>query len=418
MELHPQDVHFPSLLTGIAEICQIRATEKDLSFTFRTSEDLPVNVRVDEKRLRQLLINLLGNAVKYTQHGGVVFSVRTADSSQLAETPSSSTNAKGDVQETPTQRIHFQIEDTGIGMNSEQLQKIFLPFEQVGESHRIAEGTGLGLAIAQKIVNLMGGEIQVRSQLGQGSCFWFELDIPLSDREGSNRASSPACAIGYEGRKRKILLVDDKVQNRAIIVSLLEPLGFEILQADDGQAGLETAKRERPDLILTDLVMPVLDGFEMMRRIRQVPELRDVKIIASSASVFERDRNQSSDAGGDDFLPRPVQLDRLLQLLEKHLKLQWIYTASQTPTSQAVRENQEDPAVLGEWIVPPPEVLESLLHSARRGSLKRIVKQCEALQRDDPKYAAFSQRLIQLAQNFQEKSVLLLLEEQCMEKVR
>ncbi len=406
MELHPSEVHFSSFLTGVAEICQIRATQKDLSFTFCPSEDLPVNVRVDEKRLRQLLINLLGNAVKYTQQGGVIFSVSTARAAYR------NTNGCSIEQPAPlTQSIRFQIEDTGIGMTPEQLETIFLPFEQVGESHRIAEGTGLGLAIAQKIVGMMGGEIHVQSVFGEGSCFEFELDVPLVQPRTQDQTPLISHAIGYEGRRRKILLVDDKAQNRSILVTLLQPMGFEIVQAQNGREGLEIARQECPDAIVTDLVMPVLDGFEMMRRVRQSPDIRDVTIVASSASVFESDQNQSLAAGSDAFLPRPIQLERLLAIFQKHLKLEWVYAeidAVEVP--EPATEAPVDSIEPDEWVLPPIETIDRLLHSARRGALRKILKQCDKLKSESVEYTPFTRELSRLARQFDEKAILSLLE--------
>ncbi|OAB60111.1 hypothetical protein AY600_10985 [Phormidium willei BDU 130791] len=393
MELHPGVVSLPALLTGVTEMCQIRAVQKRLTFTYQPSDQLPEIIEVDEKRLRQVLINLLGNAAKYTEHGGIIFSVLPVSGLSTSD---------GSVS------LRFSIEDTGVGMTPEQLDRIFLPFEQVGESYQLSEGTGLGLAIAQRIVSMMGGEIQVSSEFRKGSCFWFEITVPIAD-ESQIKTDSQSRIVGYDGRRRRVLLVDDKPQNRMLLTNLLYPLGFEMLEADNGAEGLKKAKQHRPDLIITDLVMPVLDGFEMMRQIRRTPSLENVTIIASSASVFERDRHFSTSAGSDDFLPRPIEFDRLLLMLEQHLHLVWIRetaleASSSTASAEAIEADQTGR-------VPLAEDLERLLHAARRGALKQVIQQCQALQEEDSHYAAFATTITQLARKFQEKAVISTLEE-------
>ncbi|MFO8040128.1 MAG: ATP-binding protein [Sodalinema sp.] len=393
MELHPGVVSLPALLTGVTEMCQIRAVQKRLTFTYQPSDQLPETIEVDEKRLRQVLINLLGNAAKYTDHGGIIFSVLPVPELSTAE------DSVG---------LRFVIEDTGVGMTAEQLDRIFLPFEQVGESYQLSEGTGLGLAIAQRIVEMMGGKIQVSSEFGKGSCFWFEMTVPVAD-ESDIKTDSRSRIVGYEGRRLTVLLVDDKPQNRMLLTNLLHPLGFEILEANNGAEGLKKAKQHCPNLIITDLVMPVLDGFEMMRQIRRTPSLENVTIIASSASVFERDRHFSTSAGSDDFLPRPIEFDRLLLMLEQHLHLTWIReTALETSPSTSSTAAIEAEAT---WRVPPAEDLERLLHAARRGALKQVIQQCQALREEDSHYEAFAMTVTELARKFQEKAVISTLEE-------
>ncbi|MFB2833328.1 ATP-binding protein, partial [Floridanema evergladense] len=214
MELLPKDLHFPSFLVGVAEIARVRADNKGILFNFIEPENLPNGIIADEKRLRQVLLNLLGNAIKFTDKGSVTFQVEV-----LAI-------------HNNTSQIRFTIQDTGIGMTTEQLEKIFLPFEQVGSKFRRAEGTGLGLAICRQIVTMMGSEIQVMSNVGYGSTFWFEINLPLSN-EWVNAAavSDKGKIIGYQGEPKKILIVDDKEVNRIVIAEVLKPLGFLITEA-------------------------------------------------------------------------------------------------------------------------------------------------------------------------------------------
>ncbi|MBE9562075.1 MAG: response regulator, partial [Proteobacteria bacterium] len=238
----------------------------------------------DEMRLRQILINLLGNAIKFTEQGRVNFKV------------SSISNGK----------IRFQIEDSGVGIANEDITKIFLPFQQVGNNSQI-QGTGLGLSISKKLVEMMDGKLLVTSELGTGTTFWTDLQLPeisstlpsLTDKE----------IRGIKGVSKKILLIDDHSGNRLVLNHFLTNLGFEIEEANDGLTGIETALIWQPDCIIMDLVMPVMGGIEATLEIRQLEKLKDVVIIAASASAFEHDRQKSLDAGCDDFITKPIEFN-------------------------------------------------------------------------------------------------------------
>ncbi|MEH2324693.1 MAG: ATP-binding protein [Nostoc sp.] len=270
LELHPVDVYFPAFLEGIAEMMRVRASQKGIPFTYQPDSDLPPGITVDEKRLRQVLINLLGNAIKFTDKGGVTFRVKIHKL------------------ETEIYQIRFQVEDTGVGISPSGLTKIFQPFEQVGDLNKQAEGTGLGLAISQQIVTLMDSSLNVESQLGKGSTFWFEVELTeAKDWATSLRTTQQGKILGFEGSKRQVLVVDDRWENRSVLVSFLEPLGFVVIDVNNGREGLAKAQEIVPDLIITDLMMPEMDGYEMLRHLREIPELKDVPAIASSASVFE-----------------------------------------------------------------------------------------------------------------------------------
>ncbi|NJR64513.1 MAG: response regulator [Leptolyngbyaceae cyanobacterium CRU_2_3] len=199
-----------------------------------------------------------------------------------------------------------------------------MPFEQVGDRGQRAEGTGLGLSITRKLVEQMGGELWVESTLGVGSRFGFELELASAVDEIVPSPLLISSIQGYAGKRRKVLVVDDRPDNRAVIVDLLEPLGFQLIEAIDGQIGLELALQHQPDAIIVDLVMPVMDGFELIRQLRQLPEFQETVIIASSASVLEFNRQSSQDEGFDDFLPKPVHAEELFKNLQQYLSLVWI----------------------------------------------------------------------------------------------
>jgi signal transduction histidine kinase/FixJ family two-component response regulator len=368
LDLHRAPLHFASFLQSVVEINRIRAEQKGITFDFQADPQLPVGVVADEKCLRQVLINLLGNAIKFTDRGGVIFKV-----------------------ESIGQKIRFQVVDTGVGMSSEQVEKIFLPFEQVGDIKKQAEGTGLGLAIVHKIVALMGGEIAVCSFPGEGSTFSLEVELPEAefDFASASRVVGQGTIVGYSGEKCRILVIDDRWENRSVLANLLEPIGFEIIEASNGEEGIDRALYKSPDLIITDLAMPVMDGFEFLQKLRSHPQLQKQIVLVSSASVFEIDRHNSLEAGGNDFLPKPVQAESLLELLQKYLQLDWIYDRNNS-------EKQHSAATCQDIQPPTPEILQQLLEFAQDGELDGVIEVAQQIQ--DGNTAAFAGEIIRLAE--------------------
>ncbi|MEH2408350.1 hybrid sensor histidine kinase/response regulator [Nostoc sp.] len=382
MELHPTDFHFPEFLQGIAEICRIRADQKGICLIFEQITQLPTGVKADEKRLRQALINLLGNAVKFTETGGVAFKVGYHED-----------------------KIRFQVEDTGVGMAPEQLEEIFLPFQQVGDHSRKAEGTGLGLAITRQLVQMMGGKIQVKSTFGKGSIFFFDLDLPEVSQYADILKEEQRNIKGFNGYKRKVIVADDRPENRSILVKMLSPLGFEIVEAIDGQDCLNKASEWNPDCILMDLMMPQMSGLEATRRLRRSPQLKNVIVIGTSASVFDFDLNKSKEVGCNDFLPKPIRITELLEKLRLHLELESIYEEGESQVSTGNKQENSQQSLLA----PSAEEIAALLNLAMKGDLKGIVEQVIHLEELDVKYAPFYLELRQLAKGFQVKKIRELL---------
>jgi CheY-like chemotaxis protein len=400
MELYATSFHFPSFLHGVAEIFSIRAEQKKVSFICQFDSELPNGVYIDEKRLRQVLINLLGNAVKFTNHGAVIFKVKILEK-----------GSRSDLDSTRIFKVRFQLEDTGVGISPEYLEKIFMPFEQVGDLNNQAQGTGLGLAISQKILALMKSHIQVSSQGGEGSTFWFDLEFPeVLDWNQSARISQRGTIVGIEGRKRKILVVDDRWENRSVAIHLLQPLGFEVQEAMNGQEGIVKAAEYRPDLIIADLVMPVMDGFELIRRLRKDPILQDTCIIASSASVFEAEQCASISAGANEFLPKPISADSLLEMIRSLLDLKWIYEIdadNQNSMEKNALLGVSNETVQGEEtiVVPSADTLERLYAYAKKGDLDSIVEEASHIEQVERKFKPFAQELSRLAEGFQVKQL-------------
>jgi CheY-like chemotaxis protein len=279
-------------------------------FQFVPAPDLPSVIRCDTTRLRQVLLNLLDNAVKFTDTGRVTLRVRSL--------PAVSTAVPTDVA-----RLRFEVEDTGVGIVPDQIEASFQPFEQVGDARRRADGTGLGLAISRHLVRVMGSDLQARSTIGQGSCFWFDL-MPPCAKTNSVDAPHVRSVTGYRGQRRRVLVIDDVEQNRTLVKNLLAPLGFALLEAENGKVGVEKAQAQRPDLILMDMVMPVMDGLEATRQLRRDESLTSVPIISVSAIASNADRSRSLSAGANAFLPKPIDYDALITEVGLLLQLDWV----------------------------------------------------------------------------------------------
>ncbi|RCJ40666.1 hybrid sensor histidine kinase/response regulator [Nostoc minutum NIES-26] len=388
MDLYPQDFHFANFLTTTVEICRIKAEQKGIAFHYHPI-NLPTAVHADDKRLRQVLLNLLSNAVKFTDFGSVTFQVEAVGSQQIIQTSST--------------RIRFQVEDTGIGIPKEKLQSIFLPFEQAGKRERNSEGTGLGLAISQQIVQMMGSSIQVNSIPGKCSTFWFEVDVPAADWLAQAITINQK-VIGYQGERRKILVIDDRQENRAVAIGMLAPLGFKLAQADDGQVGLDLALQMRPDLIITDVMMSKMNGLEMTRRLRQLPDFAKTPIIASPASLSQVDMQEALEAGCSSFFPKPIEFSGLLGELQRHLGLQWIYE-----TTSEVAEVSAEVLSSVDLVMPSSHELATVYKAAQDGFMSDIQQEANRLKQLNPQYAPLANKLLELSQKFDDEAILNLL---------
>ena len=314
LELVPHEVVLSSFLQGITNIIEVKAQEKNLRFILEAASDLPHAVRVDEKRLRQILLNLLGNAIKFTDPGRITLRV------QLLEPPGTPIDHAPAVAHA---RLRFEVEDTGIGIPADQQRRLFQPFEQLGESKRREGGSGLGLAISGALVQLMRGHIGVHSEPGQGSRFWIELDLPIAAAAAT--VSAQRVVTSYVGPEKKILVVDDATLSRTMLVEALASLGFGVVDVASGRDAIERVPMLKPDLVLMDLMMPGMDGIEAMRQIRQLRGFERLPIIVVSASAGPEEHSRSLASGANDFLAKPIDLVLLLQAIGKQLDIQWSY---------------------------------------------------------------------------------------------
>jgi len=403
MELELTEFHLPAFLEEVTGYFRLQAEQKGLAFSFKASTDLPDGVRADKKHLRQVLINLLSNAIKFTDQGEV--KLRVSIISRQTQTERKDNGHRL----LPPDRIRFEVKDTGIGITPDQIEKIFLPFEQGRHIAHHIEGTGLGLAISLKLVQMMGGELHVRSDAGQGTVFWFEIPLPLVEvpATGQTQDSSPAI-IGYTGPRRTILVVDDNAHNAAFLLDLLTPLDFKIVKATDGQEAVDLARTAQPDAILMDLIMPGMNGFEAVQKIRQQPDGQKVVIIAITASAFAADEQLSLQAGCNDFLPKPIQPETLLELLQSHLQLEWHCKPRNNGSGSPVGLVSPPAEKL---IPPPPDQMDILLDMARKGDMLGIQAQATEIALMAEEYEPFAVRLRQLARNFEVKQVRSLIKE-------
>jgi signal transduction histidine kinase len=310
LHLLPAPASLATVLRFVSQVGIVRAEQKGLVFTCETQgrpPDLPGAVIVDEKRLCQVLLNLLGNAIKFTSKGHVLLQVRPLGGSDPGHA-----------------LLRFAVEDTGVGIAAADLATVFEPFEQVGSVSQRAGGAGLGLAISRRLVRMMGSEIRVESSPGAGSRFWFDVMLPLARTPERAALDGAAPLRGYNGPRRTILIVDDVEMNRNVAAGALELAGFDTLQATDGQDAIDRLLSGPADAVIMDVVMPGMDGLEAIRRIRASERLSGLPIIAVSASSFEADRGKALEAGADAFLPKPLQFTPLLDQLAALLHLERI----------------------------------------------------------------------------------------------
>ncbi len=389
------------MLDDIEEQIGSRARQKGLSFVVEHSPDVARYIRSDEKKLRQVLLNLIGNAVKFTGKGGVAVKVKNKDVPVDASFP----------------MIEFTVEDTGPGIAPEETRVLFEPFAQTKTGMRAREGTGLGLSISQQFVQLMGGDIAVHSQVGKGTAFVFDVRVRAIDAADMQRRSPArrAVSIAPGDDRRKILIVDDNQESRKLLYKILEPFGFGLRQAENGKQAVEIWREWGPELIWLDMKMPVMDGCEAAKSIRRIsgddPNVSKTVIIAQTASSFEEDRMTVLDAGCDDFLRKPYKDSDIFELMQKHLGIRFIYE-----TDKAYKENQREHkrkskrGERGEQVslaCIPRDLLEKLKTSAADADMDQVNKIIDEIRKIHGESAEF---LATLAYGFEYGKIVELIE--------
>ncbi|WP_197513379.1 hybrid sensor histidine kinase/response regulator [Acidihalobacter aeolianus] len=384
-----EQIHFPQFVEQIADMFRLQASDKGLEFRYEVTGDLPGVVRIDKKRLGQILINILGNAIKFTDRGHVAFRVFY----------------RGEM-------IRFEIEDTGIGISEADRERIFLPFERGGNAAGYASSAGLGLTIANMLTTLMGGELTVHAPKAGGSLFRLRLFLPEVRNPTQIASLPPPDITGYRGRRRRILVVDDEMVDRGLLLSVLKPLGFEVAEAESGIEALRSAPAFQPDMILMDLTMPGLDGWETGRLMRQ-NGISNAPILVISANVQDLGRKNAAGITREDFISKPVDIDALLGRLQVRLGLEWI-TRHDAPDTNVTTE-PERPAVpplstATATVRPDAKTLHELRELGSLGYIRGILDRLDEMERQDAGLTGFTQRLREPVQHFRLHEYLELLE--------
>ena len=317
--LNETDFNLYRLLDDLQDLFQLKANHQGLHLDFERSPDVPQYIRTDEVKLRQVLINLLSNAMKFTSSGGVSLRV-----SREIGNRQENTNSQFPI---PNSQLHFEVEDTGSGIAAEEIDCIFDAFVQTKTGQQFQEGTGLGLTISRKFVELMGGEISVSSQVGRGTTFTFDIRVQLIETPELECQQPTRRAIALEPNQPsyRILIVDDTVNNRQVLSELLSPFGLELQEASNGLEAIAIWEAWQPHLILMDMRMPVMDGYEATQRIKSLTKGQATTIIAVTASSLEEERATILSAGCDDFIRKPFKEQEICDALHKHIGVRFVY---------------------------------------------------------------------------------------------
>ena len=383
LELHYCDFNLMHLLHNITAMFQISAREKGVNFAVQIAADLPEIVNTDETRLRQVLLNLLSNAFKFTERGTVTLSVALSLDKAVEG-----------------RRICFEVRDTGKGIAPDDYQTVFAPFEQLDNRENSADGTGLGLSICQNILQIMNSKLHLDSKIGEGSRFWFELD--LTNTAMSLPSVNSAVPLRRQlATPQKVLIIDDNQDNRFLLLQFLEPLGFTIEQADNGLAGIAIAEDFQPDVILIDLLMPGINGKETIERLRQQPQFEKTIILMISANI--QLIIDSSDIRCDGFLAKPIDLERLLELLTIHLVLEWEIETPQSVESDLL-------------LTPAESELVRLLELVDFGDMESLLDRINSLADRDSQYIPFVREIRNLADSCQQDKLEKLLKTYIQQK--
>ncbi|MCP4694548.1 MAG: response regulator, partial [Desulfobacterales bacterium] len=399
----------------LLDMLGFRADRKGLFFRFERDSRVPRYIETDENKLRQVLVNLIGNAINFTKKGGVVARVREGSDSP----------DKPDVR-----FLHFEIEDTGPGVLPDEMDALFKPFVQTRIGRRAREGTGLGLPISRKYVQLMGGDIEVRSEAGKGATFVFDIPVHVADKADVESEAPSRRAVSLEpGQPRyKLLIVDDKPDSRKLLVKLLDPFGFEQREAANGREAVEIWKTWRPHLIWMDIRMPVMDGCEAARRIRReeagatdtVKETaaergasestpRTCKIIALTAGVFEEERADILEAGCDDFLRKPFKAHEIFERMHRHIGVRFIYEeGGAEDKKQTEHGGASRPITPGDFADAPGDILQRLKKAAIDTDMDGVDGILEEIRGID---AGLADGLKELAEDFEYGKIVRLIEE-------
>jgi PAS domain S-box-containing protein len=392
VELQPVTFNLSKLLNDLAAMFQLRADTKGLRFNLAVEGEPTAYVFADEGKIRQTLINLLGNAIKFTSHGGVELRINV---SRLSDT---------------RMRLAVDVGDTGPGMTEGEKGRLFEPFSQTRHGSASQEGTGLGLAISRRYARLMGGDLTVNTTYGAGSVFRLEVPIGYGDPGVAQRRKAPRHVSSIQSSQRNpaILIADDHTENRDWLTKLLKSIGFSVREAVNGEEAVRIWREWKPSLILMDVHMPVMSGLEATRLIKGEPDGSETAIVALSASAMDEDRRAVAQSGADDFLSKPCREEDLVDTIAACLKIVYQYQdQDETSVYPAAAPRMSLPARLREL---PPELVEGLRKATRSGNKRLLDNLIRSVREREPDSASALQRM---ADQYEYDSLNVIFEEVC-----
>ena len=397
MTLNERSFNLHHMLDDLKDMFFLEAQQKELWLSIDMTPDVPQYVATDEIKLRQILMNLLNNAIKFTQRGGVA--VRVSSRRVRDEISSEPSRESRTGENSLITHLFFEIEDTGAGIAPGEMDRLFEAFAQTEIGRQTQEGTGLGLAISQKFVQLMGGAITVKSDENRGTTFHFDIQATIVEDAENEQTSPIRRAIALEpGQPRyRVLIVDDKSDNRTLLLKLLKPFGFELREAANGQEAVAIWDEWRPHLIWMDLRMPVMGGYEATRQIRARFNDQNTVIIALSASALEDEHTIALSNGCDNFLRKPFHESDIFALMHNHLGVRFVYQDERNfaeNTTDAVDWKALKPEALAAL---PSDILDQLEHAVTICDVSAILQVAAAIRSYD---SSLSAALTELAQNF------------------
>ncbi len=357
------------LLDSLETTFYLRAADKGLRLTVNRTPEVPQHIYSDENKLRQVLINLIGNAIKFTAQGMITLQVSlTKEQKQI-------------IKPTGQLTIYFEIKDTGLGIAPHELEEIFTPFTKVAKNRTTQEGTGLGLTISRQFVQLMGGEIKVSSQVNQGSHIEFHIQAALAQAPLIKVPTRGQQVIGLVPNQPsyRLLVAEDKPENRRLLVRLLTMVGFEVHEVTNGQDAIQEWQRWQPHLIWMDMQMPIMDGFEATQLIKATVPGQSTVIIALTASAFEEDRLAVLEAGCDDFMPKPIQITAIFEKMAEHLDIHYIYKNQMIDRNSLPGPNNPNPHFNINLTDLPPDLVDALEQATILGQFNHMINITEQI---------------------------------------
>ncbi len=376
--LNPTNIDLHSLFNDIYMLFKERAQFKHLQLIFENADDLPQFVIIDESKLRQLFVNIIGNAIKFTDEGGIAIRTRV------------------DKIDHDRSYLIVEVQDSGPGIPDEEISRLFRHFEQTSSGVKKGSGTGLGLALSRELALLMGGDITVSSQVGIGSVFTFKVEIKNGKEEDIERSNTKrVICLDKSEETYRILVVDDKKENLQVAVDLLKLVGFETYEAVDGADAIEKFKECDPHLILMDMRMPVMDGYEATSRIKSMEMGKNTPIVALTASTFEEERNRIKALDMQGYIRKPFRESDLFNTIGKILNLKYIYEDDVPPTKEdynSIKDNTENNV-----FKLPESLVSDMLNAISVADLDQLIKLIETIEPDNPQLA---HQLMVLAKNY------------------